>query len=397
MSIDQTEKPASSMTTIPSAIETIHQPAPAPISQPMQMLQKALEKDVSVEVLAKLLDLQERWEATQARREFDAAFAAVKAEVGIIKKTGVGHNRTAYASMADIARALDPIIAKHGLSYRFRSQRVGNEMVMTCVVCHRAGHFEENSLPAPLDTSGSKNPTQAVGSTSTYLQRYTLVQAFGLAASVNGDVINDDDGQGASVKNGWPQGSVYQQGDYAGGTPERDTKPKQENKYTKLMNAAATHLSRANAMAHELENCEHVPELDAMAIEIEARPEYKQLPQTMKEIIAKAYAATLARLESTYVEVPDEPEPAPPPPEPKSNGITERAIEARNQAGGYEIFSEPQWLGDLGRALEKCSTADGMATIKEVILLPAKGKASAKTYQLGCGWYHQKLDQIGKP
>jgi hypothetical protein len=204
-------------------------PAPAPTQGTpaatiMQMIQLAVERG-NLEVVSKLMDLQERAEATQARKEFDAAFAAVKAKVGIVRKTGVGHQGKAYADMADLARALDPVIAEHGLSYRFRSQRVGNELVMTCIVCHRAGHFEENSLPAPLDTSGSKNPTQAIGSTSTYLQRYTLVQAFGLAASVNGDAINDDDGEGASIgKDGHPRGSLYQPGDYAGGIPEKITK-----------------------------------------------------------------------------------------------------------------------------------------------------------------------------
>src|SRR5690606_5500273 len=39
------------------------------------------------------------------------------------------------------------------------------------------------------DSSGSKNAIQAIGSTLTYLQRYTLIQALGLAAS------DDDDGQ----------------------------------------------------------------------------------------------------------------------------------------------------------------------------------------------------------
>jgi hypothetical protein len=218
---NQIEKPAPSTVAIPPTIDVIH-PVPAPASPFVQMAQNAIAAG-NVELFAKIMDLKDRDDATQARREFDAAFAAVKAEVGIVKKTGVGHQGKPYADMADIARALDPIIAKHGLSYRFRSQRVGTELVMTCIVCHRAGHFEENSLPAPLDTSGSKNPTQAIGSTSTYLQRYTLIQGFGLAASVNGD-IHDDDGQAASVKNGWPQGSIHQPGDYDDGIPEKITK-----------------------------------------------------------------------------------------------------------------------------------------------------------------------------
>ena len=53
---------------------------------------------------------------------------------------------------------------------------------------------EENTLTGPVDATVGKNAIQAIGSTLTYLQRYSLVQALGLAAS------NDDDGR--SVETG---------------------------------------------------------------------------------------------------------------------------------------------------------------------------------------------------
>ena len=62
---------------------------------------------------------------------------------------------------------------------------------MTCILSHKAGHSEETTLAGPADASGSKNAIQAIGSTLTYLQRYTLVQALGLAATL------DDDGSSA--------------------------------------------------------------------------------------------------------------------------------------------------------------------------------------------------------
>ena len=62
-------------------------------------------------------------------------------------------------------------------------------MHVTCIVAHRDGHFEETTLSAGHDQSGNKNSIQAVGSTITYLQRYTLKAALGLAAS------DDDDGR----------------------------------------------------------------------------------------------------------------------------------------------------------------------------------------------------------
>jgi hypothetical protein len=60
---------------------------------------------------------------------------------------------------------------------------------VTCIISHRDGYFEETTLSAGRDESGSKNSIQAVGSTLTYLQRMTLKAALGLAAA------EDDDGR----------------------------------------------------------------------------------------------------------------------------------------------------------------------------------------------------------
>ena len=62
---------------------------------------------------------------------------------------------------------------------------------MTCILSHRDGHSEETTLSAGRDDSGNKNSIQAVGSTVTFLQRYTLKAALGLAAA------EDDDGKSA--------------------------------------------------------------------------------------------------------------------------------------------------------------------------------------------------------
>lgn len=167
---------------------------------PMELMDKALSSGAGVDTLGKLMELQERWEQNQAKKAFDEAIAAAKAEIGPIKKNRhVGYDskkaeagRTEYSheDFAEIAKQINPILATHGLSYRFRTASPPDAAVtVTCIISHRMGYSEENSLQAPRDTSGSKNPIQAIGSTVTYLQRYTLKAALGLAAE------NDDDGQ----------------------------------------------------------------------------------------------------------------------------------------------------------------------------------------------------------
>lgn len=157
---------------------------------PMEMLNRAVAQGADIEVLEKLMNLHERFEAGQARKQFDAAVAEAKAEIKPVVRNATGHNAKKYADFAAIATAVDPIISKHGLSYRFRTTQT-DKIAVTCILSHKSGHFEETTLAGPADTTGSKNAIQSIGSTLTYLQRYSLVQALGLAAS------NDDDGHTA--------------------------------------------------------------------------------------------------------------------------------------------------------------------------------------------------------
>lgn len=158
---------------------------------PMSLLQSAVANG-NLELAEKLMSLQDRWEASQARKAFDEAVANAKAEIPIITKNATSHNNK-YADFAAIAKAIDPVLSKHGIRYRFRTQQTEKSISVTCVLTHKGGHAEENTLTGPVDATVGKNAIQAIGSTLTYLQRYSLVQALGLAAS------NDDDGKSAGT------------------------------------------------------------------------------------------------------------------------------------------------------------------------------------------------------
>ena len=176
--------------------ENIHN-LPASIT-PMEMLNTALSGDANPDTLEKLLALQERWEANQARKAFDAAMADLRNNMPEILKTSTvdyTHNgkRTNYKheDPAQITTALSPVMADVGLSFRWRTDSSAkNDIKVTCVIAHRDGHSEETSLNAAPDTGAGKNNIQSMGSTVTYLQRYTLKAAIGIAAG------HDDDGAG---------------------------------------------------------------------------------------------------------------------------------------------------------------------------------------------------------
>lgn len=184
-------------TTTHTAI--IEPPARAVVT-PMEMLDRAVSSGASVETLTQLMNLQERWEANQARKAFDEAMAAVKANMPKIIKsrkvdftTAKGRTNYQYEDLASIMTQIGPVLSEHGLSVRYRTSAEPNQPIsVTCIISHRLGHSEENTLMAGRDDSGNKNSIQAIGSTVTYLQRYTLKAALGLAAAA------DDDGHAAA-------------------------------------------------------------------------------------------------------------------------------------------------------------------------------------------------------
>jgi len=163
---------------------------------PMEMLGRAIQMGQTPETLERLLSLQERWERNAARKAYDEAMAAAAAELPAVVKDrtvshGTGKASYRHESLAAIEKAVRPVLSKHGLHYRWRTGRDGAEVICTCIISGH-GHHEENTLAGPADTSGAKNAIQAIGSTVTYLQRYTLKAALGIAAA------EDDDGAGGA-------------------------------------------------------------------------------------------------------------------------------------------------------------------------------------------------------
>lgn len=170
-------------------------PAPSRPVTPMDMVDRALSTGASPETLERLLALQERWDANEARKAFDEAISNAKADMPPIVKTrkvdfttSKGRTNYQYEDLASIMKQIEPVLSANGLSIRYRTNAEPNNPIsVTCIISHRLGHSEENTLMAGRDDSGNKNSIQAIGSTVTYLQRYTLKAALGLAAAADDD------------------------------------------------------------------------------------------------------------------------------------------------------------------------------------------------------------------
>lgn len=179
----------------PAIIQTTQ---PAEVQNPTTLIALAIEKGATIDSLEKLMNLEERWRASHAKREFFSALSKFQSEVPQIMKVrqanfgdrGAKYN---YAALGDIAEAIKKAIFDNGLSYRWEIKDSTDngkaKITVSCLVSHKDGHTETTTMEGFLDNSGSKNEIQQRGSTITYLRRYTLVGALGIATD---DIDNDN-------------------------------------------------------------------------------------------------------------------------------------------------------------------------------------------------------------
>lgn len=163
---------------------------------PSDLLRLAIDKGADLDRLERLMDLQAKWEAGQARKAFTAAMTDLKSRnLTVRKDKSVSFSGTAYthASLAEVVETVVRHMADAGLSHRWTIKQDGKQITVACVITHELGHSESVEFTAAPDDSGKKNAIQQVASTITYLERYTLMAACGLAARD----MPDDDGRGS--------------------------------------------------------------------------------------------------------------------------------------------------------------------------------------------------------
>jgi hypothetical protein len=163
---------------------------------PADMILKAVTEKADLDKLEKLLALQERYEANEAKKAYYKAMAQFKANPPKIDKdkevafnTNAGKTSYKHATLGNVTEKVSAELSKYGLSAGWTTKQNG-QICVTCRITHELGYSEETTLCAPADNSGSKNVIQQIGSTITYLERYTLLALTGLAT-----YDQDDDGQ----------------------------------------------------------------------------------------------------------------------------------------------------------------------------------------------------------
>jgi hypothetical protein len=174
-----------------ATIEPMHLPADPMIAMIERVV---MDPNASLDKLERMLAMKERLDAANAEQAFNQAFAAAASEFPTIPLNGKGHNNKPYALLKDIVSITRPILSRHGLTLNWEVE-ITDKVRVTARLRHLLGHSTGTSILLPSDTSGSKNPVQALGSSQSYGERYTAQAILGL--SLGEDV--DDDGKAAGA------------------------------------------------------------------------------------------------------------------------------------------------------------------------------------------------------
>jgi len=117
-----------------------------------------------------------------------AALALAQAEVENATKGSVNpHFKSRYADLAEVLNTVRPVFSKHGIAI-IQSTGFSDGLVsVTTALVHKEGGY----VTSVASCTPAKVDAQGVGAATTYLRRYSLAAATGVAQE-------DDDGQSAA-------------------------------------------------------------------------------------------------------------------------------------------------------------------------------------------------------
>lgn len=167
---------------------------------------RAIDKNVSVEALERLLDMRRELKAEYAKKAYFEALAAFQAECPIIKKTKAVRCKSGtigyrYAPIESIVAQIKDILQKHGFSYTTSMELTEKGVKAVCRVTHSGGHSEVSEMEVPLGTKTDlMSQSQVVAAAQTFAKRYAFCNAFGIMTMDEDNDAIATDGQKIAVK-----------------------------------------------------------------------------------------------------------------------------------------------------------------------------------------------------
>ena len=162
------------------------------------LLKLAIDKDLDVDKLEKLIDLKVREEERQCKKDFDFHFNEMQEDyLPVIKEHEVfnksGTHMYNFAPLEDILKVYAPIVAKHGFSFRWEEESKNEKEKRIYCIISGYGYEKKGYADIPIIPGNDfTNPIQQRGVSTSYGKRISFVNSFGV-------IIKGQDDDAASL------------------------------------------------------------------------------------------------------------------------------------------------------------------------------------------------------
>ena len=162
---------------------------------PAEMIMAAISDKSDLDKIERLLEIQVKWEANEARKVYAKAFAiAQEGILSVVKTRSNSQTKSKYADLGDVIDSAKPVYTKEGFSVTFNEGDSPKEDHVRIIadVLHTAGHKESYHFDVPMDgkgIQGNANMTKihAKASSVSYGRRYLMCMIWNIPTA-------DDDG-----------------------------------------------------------------------------------------------------------------------------------------------------------------------------------------------------------
>lgn len=164
---------------------------------PQNLIMSAVQSGASIDVLERLLSMRDRIVKEQAEIAFRESMSLFQEECPVIAKKKEVKNkdktttRYKYAPLDDIIKTVQPIITKHGFSYKIETKNIDEPfkgIESTVIISHVMGHSESTCFSVPIDSNEYMTEPQRYLSSQTFTKRVAFCNGFGI---ITGDTDDD--------------------------------------------------------------------------------------------------------------------------------------------------------------------------------------------------------------
>ena len=150
------------------------------------LIEKAIEKNMPIETLEKLLTVRKELKEEFAKEEYFRALSKFQSECPEIIKDKKVYNKDGktiryfYASLDNIIKTAQKSLENNGFSYTFTPICTKNEIKVITSLHHVSGHSEIAEFTAEIGHSGFMSSIQEAGVSMSYAKRYSFSAVTGL-------------------------------------------------------------------------------------------------------------------------------------------------------------------------------------------------------------------------